>query len=219
MKKAFIILLAIASSVAVRAQNKGAGDIPADIYYLMPSFAQGTIYMRGQIPAQGELNICAVDNSLRFIDKNGQELSATNADNIVKVRIDTVFFMRNEGVYYRMYPVLADMGVAVRRNVRIIRDAKESGYGGTSQTSAIKSYGTIYTDGVAYKLGKDKKYPWESSEEIYVYKGESLMPLSKRALRKLFPARKADIDAWFKAGNTLPEDRGEVILLLKTWAE
>lgn len=219
MKKILSFLLALGASVALQAQNKGTGDIPADVYYLMPSFAQGTIYFRGQMPAQGKLNICAVDNSLRFIDNNGQELSATNADNIVKVRIDTVSFMRFEGVYYRLYPIQADMGVALRRNVRIIRDAKESGYGGTSQTSSVKSYGTIYTDGAVYNLGEDKKYPWESSEDIYVYKGETLQPLNKRALRKFFPKKKADIDAWFKAGNNLPEDLAGVIQLLNTWAE
>jgi len=218
MKKVFIIMLALCASAALHAQTRGSGDIPEDVYYLMPSFAQGTIFMRGQIPAQGTLNICAVDNTLRFIDKNGQELSATNVDNILKVRIDTVTFMRHEGVFYRMYPVMADMGVAVRRNVRIIRDAKESAYGGTSQTSAIQSYGTMHVDGVAYDLASNKQYPWESSEEFYVYKGETLQPLSKRALRKLFPARKAEIDAWFKAGNTLPEDLDGVIALLVSWS-
>ena len=70
MKKVFIFLLAVGASIALGAQNRGTGDIPEDIYYLMPSFSQGTIYFRGQMPAQGELNICAVDNSLRFIDKN-----------------------------------------------------------------------------------------------------------------------------------------------------
>ena len=219
MNKFFLILLALCASVTLQAQLKGSGDIPEDVYYLMPSFAQGTIFFRGQMPAQGKLNICAVDNSLRFIDNNGQELSATNADNIFKVRIDTVSFLRYEGVYYRMCPVLGDMGVAVRRNVRIIRDAKESGYGGTSQTSNIKSYSTMYTDGAVYNLGEDKKYPWESSEELYVYKGDDLLPLSKRTLRKLFPARKAEIDAWFKAGNTLPTDVAGVASLINTWAE
>lgn len=221
MKKFFVIFLALCASMALQGQtrSRGSGDIPEDVYYLMPSFAQGTIFFRGQIPAQGQLNICAVDNSLRFIDSNGQELSATNADNILKVRIDTVSFLRYEGVYYRMYPVQADMGVAVRRNVRIIRDAKESGYGGTSQTSSIQSFGTMYTDGAVYNLGADKKYPWESSEELYVYKGESLLPLSKRAMRKLFPSKKTEIDAWFKAGNTLPGDLEGVMQLLNTWAQ
>ena len=213
------MLLAIGASASLAAQNSGSGDIPEDVYYLMPSFTQGTIFFRGQMPAQGKLNICAVDNSLRFIDKDGKELSATNADNIMKVRIDTVTFMRYDGVYYRMYPIQADIGVAVRRNVHIKRDAKESGYGGTSQTSSIKSYGTIYTDGIVYNLGEDKKYPWESSEEIYVYKGEDLLPLTKRSMRKLFPSKKTEIDAWFKAGNTLPKTPDEVMALLKGWAE
>ena len=221
MKKFFSIILAITASMILNAQSqtRGSGDIPEDVYYLMPSFAHGTIFFRGQMPAQGQLNICAVDNSLRFIDNNGQELTATNADNIVKVIIDNVSFLRYDGVYYRMYPLQDAMGVALRRNVRIIRDAKESGYGGTSQTSSIQSFGTMYTDGAVYNLNTDKKYPWESSEELYGYKGESLLPLTKRSLRKLFPAKKTEIDAWFKAGNTLPKDLEGITNLLQTWAE
>ena len=219
MKKIFIILLVLSASFALQAQHRGKGDIPEDVYYLMPSFAKGTIIFRGQMPAEGKLNICAVDNSLRYIDSNGEEMSATNADNIVKVRIDTVTFMRRDGIYYRMYPVAVDMGVALRRKVRIIRDAKRSGYDGESHTSAIQSYGTLYANGTMYDLMEDKKYPWESSEELYVYKGETLLPLSKHAFRKLFPSKKAEIDAWFKAGNTLPKAAEEVMPLMKIWAE
>lgn len=205
MRKISILLFALLASASLQAQIKGTGDIPAHLYYLMPEFTQGTIYFRGQMPAQGKLNICAVDNTLRFIDKSGQELVATGADNIYKVKIDTVFFLRDMGVYYRLCPIQADMGLAVRRDVRIIRDEKEAAYGGTTQTSAVQSYSSWVADGVVYNLEKDKQYPYTVDEMVYLYKGDSVSLLNKRSLKKLFPDKKAQIDAWFKENKEAPE--------------
>jgi hypothetical protein len=172
----------------------------------------------GQAPAQGTLNICAVDNTLRFIGKDGEELSASQEDNIVKVRIDTATFIRHEDVYYRIFSLSADMGVALRRKVRIESDAKEVGYGSTSQTSSAKQYKTIYADGVIYDMDGDKAYPYEMTEEIFLFKGETVFPLTKKNLRKLFPSKKDEIDAWFKSGNNLPETVEGAMEFLSLWA-
>ena len=201
------------------AQEKAVHGIPADVYYLMPSFGQGLIYFRGQAPAQGKLNICAVDNTLRFIDKSGKELEATQADNILRVRIDTVTFIRYQDVFYRMYPVSPEMGVALKRDVRIHRDTKQGAYGTTSQTSSISEYATIYADGMIYNLDTDKVYPYDVSETPFLYKGETVFPLTRKNLKKLFPGKKEDIEAYFKAGNAVPESVDEALALLTLWAQ
>lgn len=203
------------AGLGAQAQNKG---IPGEVYYLMPKFGQGYIYFRGQGPAQGQLNICAVDNTLRFLDKNGQELEASNADNIVKVQIDTVVFLHHQDVYYRLSVVGPDMGLAVRRDVKILMDVKEAGYGTTSQTSSIKSFSTIYSDGAVYNLEEGKTYPYEVTETLYLFKGDAVFPLTKRNLRKLFPSKKEQIDALFSSGQSVPETLPEARALLLSLA-
>lgn len=210
---ALVLLLA---GLGAQAQNKG---IPDEVYYLMPRFAQGYIFFRGQGPAQGQLNICAVDNSLRFLDKDGRELEASNADNIVKVQIDTVVFLRHQDVYYRLSMVGPDMGVAVRRDVKILKDVKEAGYGTTSQTSSIKSLNTIYSNGAVYSLEEGKTYPYEVSQTLCLFKGDTVFPLTKRNLRKLFPSKKEQIDTMFSAGQSVPETLPEARALLLSLLE
>lgn len=217
MKK-FLLLLALAAPLCLRAQNSHGG-IPDDVYYLMPSFGHGYILFMGQQPAQGLLNICALDNSLRFMDGEGNELQATNSENIVKVIIDTVSFMHYDEVFYRMFPVTPDMGVARRRDVRIITKKKEVGYGGTSETASVRQISSVYTDGVHIDLSPDKQYPYEVEEVLYFYKGSGVYDLTKRNLRKLFPAKKAEIDAWFKAGNPLPKTLDDTRALLEMWSK
>lgn len=210
MKTLFLIL-----SLLFGIQDQGRQGIPDDVYYLMPSFSQGIIYFTGQGPAQGQLNICALDNSLRFLDKSGKELSATNAENIIMVRIDTVTFLRANDSFYRLYPVSANTGVAVLREVKITRNAKPGAYGTTSQTSSTREYGTIYSDGAIYNLNDDREVPYEVSNVLFIYKGQDVYPLNKKNLRKFFPEIRDAIDAYFSAGNTVPDTVEEALKLLK----
>lgn len=211
------LFLALAAPLVLRAQEPAGKGIPDEVFYLMPSFRDGMVYMRGQAPAQGKMNICAVDNTLRFIDNDGVELEAANADHILRVRLDTVWFIRNRGVFYRMYPLTNDMGIALKRDVRIVRDAKQSAYGGTSQTSSIREYSSLYTESGVYNLNSNKTYPYEVSETLFLFKGDGVYPLTKKNLQKLIPEKKEEIDAWFKAGNAFPKEAEEALKIISLW--
>ena len=201
------------------AQERKTGGIPEDVYYLMPAFGQGMVYFEGQAPAQGKMNICAADNTLRFLDKDGKEMVAGNIDNVVRVVIDGIVFLRDSGVFYRLYPVTMDAGVAFEREVTIIRDAKQGAYGTTSQTSSTTEVSQMYdANGITYNLVKDKKYPYNVYETVFLYRGNSVLSFTKKNLRKLFPSHKDEIDAWCKA-NKLPETVPEALELLARWAE
>lgn len=214
-----LILAVIGLSMAMKAQTAGSKGLPDDVFYLMPSFRDGYVYIRGQIPAQGKLNICALNNSLRFLDDNGVELEASEPDKILKVVIDTVSFLRYQDAFYRQYPVKAETGVALRRKVQIIRDQTDAPFGGTSRTSSTTQYSTLVTEGGTYQLGQDKEYPYEVSESVFIYQGSKVYPFTKKHLRRLFPARKADIDSWFSAGNSLPRTVDEARALLELWMD
>ena len=182
--------------------------------YLMPEFRKGTVFFRGQAPAKGLLNISAQDHTLRFLDKDGTELAARDEANIVKVIIDTVQFLRSMDQYYRLYPVKADIGVAALRTVTVQRDLKQGAYGTTSQTTSVQEYSSIYADGVQHSLEVDKNKPYKVSETIFLYKGGQIHPLSRRGLKKVFPDSRELIDAYFKAGGSVPETVPEAVELL-----
>lgn len=222
MKRFFqelLFLLALLAPVATRAQETPAKAIPDSVYYLMPVFTDGYVYLRGQMPAQGKLNICAVDNTLRFIGPDGVELEAADPDAIVKVIIDTVAFIHHNRTFYRMYPVTHDMGIAFERKVRIIRDQKEAAYGGKSQTSAVREITSLYTEGMRYNLNENKVYPHEIVESVSLYKGNLVFPLTRKNLKKLFPDKKEQIDAWFKAGHAMPRAIEDTRALLENFLD
>lgn len=187
--------------------------------YLMPSFADGIVFFRGQAPAKGKLNINAIDHTLRFMDASGKELAAANPENIAKVQIDTALFLHYQDYFYRMYPINGDVGVAMLRNAHVVRDVKQGAYGTTSQTSAIKGSGTMYVDGILYNLDNDKDLNLSVTETYFLYKGDTVYPLTKRSLKKVFPDKKDQIEAFFKSGGSVPENIAGVKAFISGWME
>lgn len=206
MMKRILSLLAIFAGLSAFGQE-AQGNIPADVFYMLPEFGHGMVYFSDQGPAQGEMNVCAVDQTLRFKDKNGQEL-ASKADNITKVVIDTVVFVRIDGAFYRLYPVSDDLSLAFRRDVEILRDVRKGAYGTESRTSSIREVGNLQTDGVMYTLQRAADYPYNVTETCFLFHSGDVTAISKRSLRKCFPDRKDDIDAFLKA-NALPKKLDE----------
>jgi len=204
--KRIITLLALFAGISAFGQE-AQGNIPADVFYMLPGFAQGMVYFSDQGPAQGEMNICAVDQTLRFKDKDGQEL-ASGADNITKVVIDTVVFVRIDDAFYRLYPISDDLTLAFRRDVEILRDVRKGAYGTESRTSSIREVGTMQTDGVMYTLNRAADYPYNVTENCFLFQAGDVTPVNKRSLRKRFPARKDELDAWFKS-HALPKKLDE----------
>lgn len=198
------------------AQETYGQGIPADIFYLMPSFGQGMVYLRGQSPAQGLLNICAVDNTLRYMD-NGTELAAAQHDNILKVQIDTVTFLRHQDAFLRLYPVSDALCIASRRDVRIIRGAKQGAYGGTSQTSSISEVGTLYTEGATHELKSSRDAQYKVSETLFVYDGDNILLPTKKNLMKIVPAASQEIEEYFKSHRNFPDNVDYARELLVQW--
>ena len=211
MKK-IVLLLALLLAGGAAFGQEAQGNIPADVFYLLPEFRQGMVYFSDQGPAQGDLNICAVDQTLRFMDK-GQEL-ASGADNIYRVIVDDIVFVRVDGAFYRLYPITDDLTLAFRRDVEILRDVKTGAYGTTSRTSSIREVGMLQSDGMMYTLQSSKNYPYNVSESCFLFQAGDVTPITKRSLRKRFPDRKNDLDAWFKAGHAVPQTLDDTRALL-----
>ena len=217
--KAITLVLLLGSLTNAWAQETSDQRIPDDVFYLMPAFGHGMIYFKGQAPAQGELNICAVDHTLRFIDDSGTEMAAASHDNILRVSIDTVTFIRHQNAFLRLYPLSGDAGIAFRRDVLILRDAKQGAYGTTSQTSSINEYSTLYAEGGTFELNKSREYPYRVSETILVYKGDTVIIPGKNSLKRLFPDKKEEIDAYFKANRSFPDKLDEASTILSQWMQ
>ena len=210
-KSRYVLLLAcLLAGICAGAQEAG--------YYLLPDFGQGMIYFNDRPPLGGRLNICAADHTLRFLDDSGQERILSDVSHVTRVIIDGVPFLRDNGFFYRMYPVTLQAGLALKRGITVRQEGRKGAYGTVSHTSSIQGYNHIYgAGGESYHLQKDQQVPVDVSETVFLYLGNDVLPFNKRNLRKCFPQKKEAIESYLQSGGQLPGRIDEALELLKSF--
>jgi len=216
MKRIIAFFAALPLSIGLLSAQDSVG-IPNDVFYLMPNMTQGTLLFRDKSPVNGKFNICAVDNTVRFMDK-GKELAMEDDESMLEVVFHDVAFLHRDGTFYRLYPVSDEAFVAVKRDVLIMNDSKVASYGMESNTTAVQNIDTFNMPGRTLDLSDMKDIPYRMSETAALYRKGSIISLNKRNLTKCFPDRKADIEAWFNANKRInPEDIQTVLALCQEW--
>ena len=214
----FASLLLALASVGAAAQDGDVNGIPNNVYYLMPSFSTGYVFFADQAPVKGKINICAVDNTLRYMDDKGQEIVADAGGNVVKVLIDNVSFIHSGGLYFRMYPVTDIFGLALKRDINIRKDIRMgSTMAGMTKSNALIEYGSVYPDGQAYGIDQTGNNPYTVSEKLFLYIRNKVVPINKKNLQKLFPDKKEEIKNYFILGNHFPDDPEEAMKVINLW--
>jgi hypothetical protein len=216
MKRIIAFLAALPLSIGLLSAQDSVG-IPNDVFYLMPNMTQGTLLFRDKSPVNGKFNICAVDNTVRFMDK-GKELAMEDDESMLEVVFHDVAFLHRDGTFYRLYPVSDEAFVAVKRDVLIMNDTKIASYGMESNTTAVQNIDTFNMPGRTLDLSDMKDIPYRMTETAALYRKGSIISLNKRNLTKCFPDKKADIEAWFNANKRInPEDIQTVLALCQEW--
>ena len=213
--KRILLFLAVLAAPLLHAQvNVG---VPADVFYLMPEMTQGTLRFQDRF-VNGKFNICAVDQTLRFQDEKGMELALGNDGDLLQVNFGDVMFLHAEGAFYRLYPVSDAASVAVKRDVVVMTDTKNSSYGMASSTTAVEEIGIVQGDGHLVSFNDARQYPYKMTETAYLYRNGYLVRWNKKNCVKCFPFKKAEIEAWF-AGHKKADatDIETVLALCREW--
>ena len=216
MKRIFLLIALLAFSLPRLGAQTNAG-IPADVFYLMPEMTQGTLRFKDRF-VNGKFNICAVDQSLRFLDEKGTEMALDNEGDLLQVTFGDVMFIHADGIYYRLYPVSDAAYVAVRRDVRVMTDTKSSSYGMSSSTTAVQEIGVVDAGGHLVNFNDARQYPYKMTETAFLYRNGYIVPFSKRNCLKSFPVKKAEIEAWFAEHKKFDSSDVQTVLdLCKEW--
>ena len=212
----FVSLLCAAAGVL--SAQEGNGGIPKEVFYLMPDMAQGSVNFVGRAPATGRFNICAIDNSIRYNDKDGTELMVEIDGDMTSVVIGGVTFVPVDGMFYRLYPITGDVSVAVRREVLLMTDSKTAGYGMESQTTAVSTIMGMNGDSKLYLFEDSKDIPYRMKETAFLYRGDTVLSLAKRSFQRCFPGARDAIDEWFSKNKKMDGTKvEEIISLCREW--
>ena len=216
MKRIFSALAAIVLSAASLSAQVNAG-VPADVFYLMPEMTSGTLRFQDRF-VNGKFNICAVDQTLRFLNEKGQELALEDASQLLQVNFGDLMFVHADNVFYRLYPVSDAAYVAVKRDVTIMTDTRRASYGMDSQTTAVQEVGVLDAGGHVINFNDARQYPYKMTETAFLYRNGRIVRFNKKNCLKCFPTKKAEIEAWFTEHKKYDETDVPMIMdLCKEW--
>lgn len=203
-------LLAL-SAGAQSAQAEFEASLPDSVKYVMPAFGPGNLLYKDGGFSRGSFNICTVDNTLRYIDTDESEKVLADPSQVESVSISGVLFLHTQNMYLGVVGDYDDVLLCVDKRL-VFDDRKVGAYGTSSATSSIRTVGASTDNGATFRFSNVK---YEVRETPYLYKKGRVYVPSKKTLAKLFPAKKADIEAYLQENRIEFSDYQQVEALLE----
>jgi len=199
------------SAGAQSAQAEFEASLPDSVKYVMPAFGPGNILYKDGGFSRGSFNICTVDNTLRYIDTDESEKVLADPSQVESVSISGVLFLHTQNMYLGVVGDYDDVLLCVDKRL-VFDDRKVGAYGTSSATSSIRTVGASTESGSTFRFSNVK---YEVRETPYLYKKGRVYVPSKKTLTKLFPAKKADIEAYVQENRVEFSDYHQVEALLE----
>lgn len=187
MKKLYLVLTIILVANSFFAQEKSS----TSAHYLFPEFKQGVVLMKSGKKNEALLNYNLVTQEMIF-DQKGVKL-AIGKDEVVFV--DTVFLEGREFVLldFKLVELLhnSTWQLYAEHNCKIRELGQSAGFGGTSETSAIRTHSSISAGGFLYELELPNNYKVDPYTHYWFNKNEKLKKIvNMKSLKKLYKSKR-----------------------------
>lgn len=210
MKKILLaVAISVLASISVSAQvvagiqtkQQMQDEMPDSIKFVLPEFGTGRITYKNGSFSNGRLNICNIDQVVRFVDTDGSIKAVNNNDDIDRVRIGSKVFIKYSGAFVALTDYIEDVYLGVKKDVTLLNDTHTGAFGMKSETTNIKEYSSVTSGGVTYDLSQKVVGEYKYKEQPLLVKGSTVYAVSKKRLEKLLPSKKDAIDAYIEANH------------------
>lgn len=215
MKRRLFLLTALTfvGAVMVFAQNKQgviqavvgtdlSKALPGDVVYMYPSFQNGSIMYKDNTFGEGKMNLYLLGEDIHFIDPKGDTLELNNQNDVKMVSIGKDMYLRFQNSYVRILESTDQVALGMRSYVFLDHSAKEGAYGVVSNTMSVTTMRSVSEGGREYYLSSLKNLPYTLKHDLFLYANEKLYMATKKNFIKLYPEKKADIEAFIKENKT-----------------
>ena len=134
-------------TVEVDSREDLLSALPSDVVYMLPAFTDATVVFASGDSSKGRLNICLVDNSVRFINTAGDTLKLSNAENVHSIMAGDTLLLQRNGAFIKRVGVYGDLSLCERRELTLSEPEDNAGYAGLFVYGfLIKENKTDFTD-------------------------------------------------------------------------
>ncbi len=171
-----------------------AQQSPQEIsHYVFPEFENGTVLMKNGTKNEVSINYNTISEEMLF-EKRGIKLAFGKAESQL---VDTIFVANRKFVTIneKFVELLtdADYTLFAEYRCKLNRGGRPSGYGSTSQTTAITSYSSLAGDNTLYQLKLPSNYEIEPYIEYWIKKDGQLNQFDSKQNLKNFYKEKKDL--------------------------
>lgn len=212
MKNIYCILIFNLISISLYAQPENIEMT----HYLFPEFTKGVIQMKSGIRNDALLNYNALSEQMIF-EKNGNRLAMSPNDLRL---VDTVFIENRK--FVALNDVFVELlshstwALFIEHKCELEEPGTSTGYGGTSKTTAAKSFRSIYSEGSNHLLKLPDGYKANSITDFWLKNNENLDKFtSMRELKKLYKHKEGLLKGYLKKNRVKYDDRESIIQLIE----
>ena len=210
MKKLFLTaaILFVCSLTYAQRQNfmypdKASKAFYDSVMYVNPKFYPGIVISDNGKQSAGTMNICTIDQKIHFIDNNNDTLIIKNNQEVDRAYILGKAYINTKYGYVQMLEMAGDIALGELRITEVHTDAATGAYGLKTQTSSVKSFTSVsetFNEGAAplMQLNINAEKPFSYSKKPYLLVKGNPYPVTKKALMKHFPKRKAFIEEYLQ---------------------
>ena len=234
MKHFYCILISALIFISSNAQPK-YHEIS---HYLFPEFTQGFVLMKAGEKNEYLLNYNSLTEEMIFENK-GIKLAIAQKE---LARIDTVYIKDRKFIALndQFVEILHHSNIIIDRKTIELNDqfvefsyhsnwdlyveykckvkepGKQTGYGGTTKTTAVKSYSSFYSEGMFYPLKLPDGYETEPYTYYWLKKNEELYQFkTMKELKKLYKEKEDLFKPYVKKHGVKYDNQESIILLVE----
>lgn len=170
-------------------------------HYLFPEFTPGKILLKNGTFKESLLNYNSVTEEMIF-DQNGKKLALVGVESIDTIYIKDKKFITDGKVFYELADELP-VPLLLLHRCSLIQPGKPTGYGGTSETSAITVTSSIYMSRGIYELKLPEDYKVQPYIEFVIKKNNEFNKVFNiNQVIRCFPDKKDAIREYAKKQRT-----------------
>lgn len=172
--------------------------IPSEIKYFLPTFTDGTAWLRNGAVSRHMFNYNRLLDEMQFLTPAGDTLTIAEPLVIKYVQLDSGVFYYEKG-WLREIEKSGDYTLVIKERLLQMPDKVEGAYGTTSGTSAITTYSNIYTSGTVFKLNVRRDVLFVRAQAFFIGdRFNHFERADKKGFADVFPNKKAAIAEYIK---------------------
>lgn len=182
--------------VVIEARQNLLDRLPANVAYLLPEFQQAELYRNDGGVSAGKINVCLVDNSLRFISEAGDTLVMMGASNVLRFHVGDTMYTRVGDEFVRQLAFYGKISLAEKTQLKIQTLSNTESAMVPPTSTAVQSSVSRLDPSRSFTGRTEVEY--EYSVSVVLTDGEKTYAVRTSAFQRMFPDKKKAIKEYVR---------------------